>query len=316
MPLQVPPAVFLADALSQGRMHPRLLVFPWSATVLDLIAQIFRTAFHPALGPVEIDILCRDPDGVRNAIMERAPEMEPLFTDDAGQDGAAPLRWAGRVGLHAHKAPSRPSGKELDALAAGSPFTALVVVEDDCAEAEAIAAELRQSDGRTIPVYLLTGTVLDADADEERLSKREHLARHLHETYRRRRSEALARQGQTERTELPDWGHLEDTYRQANRRAVDLIPTLRLAAGLKSWQDASSGLPCECIDGAGPLETLARIAHQSWRADRELDGWQPSESRDSARKLHTDLVDYDALSEEKKELDREQIRLLAALSLT
>ena len=140
---------------------------------------------------------------------------------------------------------------------------------------------------------------------------RERLAIKLHEAYRQRRYDALLRQGETERTDLPTWGALDETYRQANRRAVDFIPSLRLAAGLADWWNAVAGLPRELVADRVMLEKLSRMAHHSWRADRELDGWRPALVGDPARRLHTDLVDYDSLTEEKKELDREQIRLFA-----
>lgn len=155
------------------------------------------------------------------------------------------------------------------------------------------------------------GTPEDLHSPGSLLAEREMLAKRVHEAYRRRRREALARQGSTERTDLPDWNNLDDTYRQANRRAVDLIPALRLAAGLPNWWDRNAGLPRGLVDDPRSLERLSRMTHKSWRADRELDGWLPAAVRDSDRRLHTDLVDYDDLSEEKKELDREQIRLLA-----
>lgn len=145
------------------------------------------------------------------------------------------------------------------------------------------------------------------------VGRREKLARRLHDAYRRRRREALAQQGNTSRTDLPDWKDLAETYRQANRRAVDFIPAVRLAAGMPDWWDRNAGLPRRLVDDAKSLEKLARMAHKSWRADRELDGWRPAAERDSARRLHTDLIDYDELSEEKKDLDREQIRLFADL---
>jgi hypothetical protein len=141
--------------------------------------------------------------------------------------------------------------------------------------------------------------------------ERERLARKLHAAYRQRRNEALAARGVTERADLPDWAALEETYKQANRRAVDFIASVRLAAGISDWWNSAAGLPKGLIADPVALERLARMAHHSWRADRELDGWRQGPVRDSARRLHTDLVDYDVLTEEKKELDREQIRLFA-----
>ena len=143
---------------------------------------------------------------------------------------------------------------------------------------------------------------------------REQRAALLHEAYRQKRLDALHEDIDSGRSELPDWNDLDETYRQANRRAVDFLPVLRIAAGIERWWEPS-GEQLKSALARDPqlMETLARMVHESWRADRELEGWRQGDIRDASRRLHTDLVDYDALTDEKKELDREQIRLLAEL---
>ena len=49
------------------------------------------------------------------------------------------------------------------------------------------------------------------------------------------------------------------------------------------------------------VETLARMEHDRWLAERRLAGWTQGESRDDARRIHPDLAPYDQLSPEKQE---------------
>jgi hypothetical protein len=48
---------------------------------------------------------------------------------------------------------------------------------------------------------------------------------------------------------------------------------------------------------------LAILEHERWMADRRLSGWRLREARDNARKIHTDLVPFEDLSEAVKGFD-------------
>lgn len=60
-------------------------------------------------------------------------------------------------------------------------------------------------------------------------------------------------------------------------------------------------------------EALAQMQHDSWRIDRELDGWHYAPACDNRCLLHPDLVPYEQLRESTKDYARAQIRALWAM---
>lgn len=104
----------------------------------------------------------------------------------------------------------------------------------------------------------------------------------------------------------PDaWDDLPENARHANRAAADHI-AVKLAA-----------IGCRVIAGDAPpfafteaeLDALARIEHRRWCAERLLRGWRLGE-RDNDRRLHPDLVPFEALTEEDREKDRHAVSAL------
>ena len=66
------------------------------------------------------------------------------------------------------------------------------------------------------------------------------------------------------------------------------------------------------------VEMLARVEHRRWMANRILGGWRHGSRRDNEARLHPDIVPYDELPENSRELDREgvrsQMRLVGAVA--
>jgi RyR domain len=58
------------------------------------------------------------------------------------------------------------------------------------------------------------------------------------------------------------------------------------------------------------VERLAELEHARWRAEREAGGWRYGATRNNRRKRHPDLVDWPALAETSKDLDRDAVRNL------
>ncbi len=58
---------------------------------------------------------------------------------------------------------------------------------------------------------------------------------------------------------------------------------------------------------AALIEALAANAHDVWAATRIAQGWSWGERRDDDRKLHPNLVPYDELSEDDKDVDRAMV---------
>lgn len=58
------------------------------------------------------------------------------------------------------------------------------------------------------------------------------------------------------------------------------------------------------------VEQLARILHDKWMEEKIKQGWKPGPKKDPVNKTHPNLVPYDELPEEIKELDRMYARNL------
>lgn len=52
------------------------------------------------------------------------------------------------------------------------------------------------------------------------------------------------------------------------------------------------------------VENLAKRIHDEWMKEKMRQGWRYGPTKDPEKKTHPDLVPYDALTEEIKELDR------------
>lgn len=75
----------------------------------------------------------------------------------------------------------------------------------------------------------------------------------------------------------------------------------------------------ECIS-EDHLEVLAELEHIRWCRYHYLNNWQygipeNGKNKDKNKRIHTDLIPYDRLSEEDKEKDRENIRILLSIKL-
>lgn len=112
------------------------------------------------------------------------------------------------------------------------------------------------------------------------------------------------------------WDQLAETFRQANRDAVAHIPAKMASAGIDPavWRGVS-GLPkppegTRLFNNPKELEKLAILEHHRWNAQRRMDGWRHTSTRqkDEARRLHPSLVPYHSLSDDVKEYDRVYIR--------
>lgn len=101
------------------------------------------------------------------------------------------------------------------------------------------------------------------------------------------------------------WTQLPETARDANRSTADHFDIKMRAVGYRIAMRDDGYTPT--VLTPDELETLARMEHERWCADRALDGWKYHAVRDDSRKLHDCLVPYDDLAEPTKKLDRDSV---------
>lgn len=144
------------------------------------------------------------------------------------------------------------------------------------------------------------GVLPDGTLDRLLDERHDRLPRAVHEHY----LATLRRQGEAAGGTPIPWDALPENMRHANRAAADHI-AVKLAA-----------IGCRAVPGAGAfaftaaeIETLARIEHRRWCAERALRGWRHG-PRDNAARLHPDLVPFDALDLIAQEKDRDAVRAI------
>lgn len=141
----------------------------------------------------------------------------------------------------------------------------------------------------------------------------EDFAGMFHEDYRKARLEAeKTKDDDNQHRTLSIWAKLNETYKAANRRAADHVPTKLLAAGFTREPGFTLVAPksFNLTPSSEALEALAKLEHDSWNAERYIDGWRYGAQRDDDRRIHNCLVPYDALSDTMKQFDRAQIEII------
>jgi hypothetical protein len=114
------------------------------------------------------------------------------------------------------------------------------------------------------------------------------------------------------------WDKLTEADRMSNRRAADHLPVKLRAVGA-TLVPRGGNVP-EFAFTEPELEMLARLEHRRWAAEKLLSGWRPlartpgneqqwkeRKAELKARKLHIDIVPYDALDAAGQGKDRSQL---------
>jgi voltage-gated potassium channel Kch len=136
----------------------------------------------------------------------------------------------------------------------------------------------------------------------------EIVARAIHEGYVRYR-EALDQVPQIDPA-VVSWEDLSEEYRESCRRQADHIGMKLKVVGcgiapLTDWD-------AELFEFAPQdVEWMAQMEHERWTDERQRDGWSRG-PRNSVRKTNPNLVSWEELPEEIKELNREMARGLPA----
>jgi hypothetical protein len=175
-----------------------------------------------------------------------------------------------------------------------------------------LAGFLSSSDdeGGSVFQHVHTFGLLDRTCTPELLSSgpHEYLARALHEQYARQQ----AKDGSVEGTASLNWAQLPEAIKEANRKQVDRIGANVETVGcriapLMDWDSP----PIEFTDEE--IEVIARREHEGWCDDLRQGGWAFAPGpRNTKKKTHPDLIDWEHLPESEKEKNRAPVRELPA----
>jgi hypothetical protein len=131
------------------------------------------------------------------------------------------------------------------------------------------------------------------------------LPRSIHERYCQ--SRVAAGELAVDNPSLRSWDQIGEDLRQANQEQADhiLYKLSLLGYGLENDPQAK-GPPI--VFSNDEFESLAKLEHLRWSADRKLAGWTYGKIRDNELRRHPMLVPYDELPESEKEKDRQTVR--------
>jgi RyR domain/TrkA-N domain len=110
---------------------------------------------------------------------------------------------------------------------------------------------------------------------------------------------------------LAAWDDLPENLRDANRSSAEHAPILFAACGFRLIT-AEPGIKPVTLS-RGVLDSLARVEHRRWIAERIDCGWRYNKIRDDQLMHHPALVPYESLSEAEKEKDRNAVQVLLGL---
>ena len=139
-----------------------------------------------------------------------------------------------------------------------------------------------------------------------RTGTNEQLAKAIHEAYLR---QAIERGESVDSNDsVRPWDELPKHLKDFNReQALDIGRKLAMV-GLTAVPMNSSSTPFTFTDAE--VEKLAKVEHRRWMKERTAKGWRHGPTRDSDRKLHPDLVEWEYLSEESRDKDRSAVRTI------
>lgn len=149
-------------------------------------------------------------------------------------------------------------------------------------------------------------------ADPDALMQEQHdlTARAIHESYLEGRLGDGEKIGA--RDSLREWEDLPERYRADNRMVADCYQLKLRDIGCRIVSQSDRRFPPFRLRH-DEEEDLARAEHDRWMVAKVADGWRFGPVRDDAERLHPDIVPFDDLSEEIKDLDREQVRLITRI---
>ena len=306
----------MAQLRSLARVH--VVALGWSDFALATVLQFLRISPFADLGVPRISIACEN----ASDILQRLQQQYPALADQS------------IVLLRAFDVTDVPTEIHLADIEKSDLVSAILIAHDDDEKNTVAGLALRQltliSNRWLAPIFvrLNSSAALEALLSEKfgpqidpaleiiavgQISKslsfenvfglRDDLAKHFHDAYLQDHTGSSAAS--------QEWSRLPATYRNANIAATDHSAARILSAGyvIAAGTPVPHGL-LQISEGSSDMEKLAELIHQAWVIDRRLDGWRYGKIRDNQRLIHQSLKPYGELSDDVKDQDRAQIRLL------
>ncbi len=318
------PPFLTARDLGQARIHSVLVGAPdW---IEALMVEIILSACTLTFGKPAFTLICADADGFRERLFARYPDLSAA---------AFVSVYPGADNAHAPLTP-----RHVEELTRQGPVTGLYCASDDEASSLAAAVALRHMVARdaylTAPIFVrISGQGMERPTAGSRLAAHalvpfgalSDIARatgiiSVHgEQAEKAWHKAYLAFAPNDKAAAKPWAELSEEFRVSNQRAVGHMYAKLFEAGfdLRGWlatHDPWEELPslaqaeAHLWRNAAERTRLAELEHERWIADRRMSGWVSGGMRDNARKIHDNIVPFDALSDELKAYDYQFVDLL------
>jgi voltage-gated potassium channel Kch len=312
--------VYSAAAQALLRAHPpfpqnhdaaqRVVVVgagPTARHVLVALARAWATRGPRGGHRLAVTVVGADPQAL-STLGQRHPELDRFAELQAVATPAAAV--AEQVPAVIYVCPDDDaaavaSALELRSMLVGRPVRVVVVLEQRSGLGRLLEGAPRAAGGPSLATFGL----LDETCQPEALltGATELMAQALHRAY----LDAHAGAASEADPALRPWSDLPEGLRESNRDqaahvAVKLAAVGHTVGPLVDWDTAQQ--PCS----ADEVETMARLEHDRWVAERMRAGWQPG-PRDPRRHTTPYLVPWEHLSEEVRDQDRLFVRQLPRL---
>ena len=317
------PPYLIARDLGQARIHAVLIGdHDWLEA---LMVEIILSACTLTFGKPIFTCICTQPEDFRTRLLARYPDFEKACDLTLLE---------GRRSSHAPLAPSHPAD-----LGGRAPVTAAYCALSEDAGSLSTALALRDivlhDEGFTAPIFLrmgaqgmarpVPGSRLEPHAMVPfgSLSDLAHAAGIVPvrgEEAEKAWHRAYLSFAPDDRTAALAWEDLPEEFRTSNQRAVAHMYAKLFEAGfdLRTWlagHNAWTELPAlakgeKLWRDATERTRLAELEHERWIADRRMSGWTGGPVRDNRRKIHDNIVPFDALTPEIQGYDYKFVDLL------
>ena len=104
-----------------------------------------------------------------------------------------------------------------------------------------------------------------------------------------------------------EWKFLSEDFKNQNRFQADHIWAKLRSIRCRAVPVDEVAEEYDYTKDASIVEMLSKMEHHRWAAHMSLNGWRYGSVRDDKKKIHTDLIEYEKLSEEIKQYDRDAV---------
>jgi serine phosphatase RsbU (regulator of sigma subunit) len=116
-----------------------------------------------------------------------------------------------------------------------------------------------------------------------------------------------------EDSNIIDFNKLPEEIKHSNLDNAFHIPTKLLSIGYKIRPAGKGFKPAALHLTEEEIEVMSMVEHLRWCWDKIMNGWHYGEVKDTGKKRHPGLKEYNELSEGEKEKDRELVRMIPSL---